>query len=307
MILASRQKFSLQRRPTEFYLYSLGAILKIFCGGYLLMKRFLPRRVKSVIRVLRLLLSKRDSMPAIGIINFLRYDSVDPGKIVCLSIEGRTIWVRKGTPDLDVALSCLKFGEFRDCLNYLERSFEGVIIDAGGYIGTAALALSDLFPRATIITIEPDRDNFQLLCRNTEYNSRITPVEAALVGLQKQLVSVKDRGTGEWGYTVVVSPLDNPCAREIRQVRAVTLSELGIDLTKVGLLKLDIEGGERDLFMNDADNLRKLSVVFVELHDRIVAGCTESFNEFSRGRRVEVSSGGKYFSIKQSLPGPRYL
>ena len=47
---------------------------------------------------------------------------------------------------------------------------------------------------------------------------------------------------------------------------------------KIGLLKLDIEGGEFDL-LKRYETLKKIPVVFAELHDRIITGvkkCTLS-------------------------------
>ena len=43
----------------------------------------------------------------------------------------------------------------------------GLIIDAGGYLGTAAIAFSEAYPDATVVTIEPSPENFALLVQNT--------------------------------------------------------------------------------------------------------------------------------------------
>ena len=61
------------------------------------------------------------------------------------------------------------------------RAVEGVIIDAGGYIGTAALTLSELFHKAHILFIEASSANFELLKRNVANSPNIQPIRAALV------------------------------------------------------------------------------------------------------------------------------
>jgi FkbM family methyltransferase len=234
----------------------------------------------------------------IGLKNYLHYHSVKKGQKVMLHLSHHPIWVRKGSPDVEVAASCLIKGEFNAVSKFLDQSFDGIIIDAGGYIGTSALAFSDLFPNATVITIEPSKNNIELLKLNVSHNSNIKIIYGALLGSEKDSVDLKNRGTGEWGFTVVDNPLDNNYAESLHQTPAFNLKKLGIELSNIGLLKLDIEGGEYDLFINDAESLKEIKVIAVELHDRIVSGCTQAFMNFSSNRTVFKDHGEKYFSIK---------
>ena len=64
-------------------------------------------------------------------------------------------------------------------------------------------------------------------------------------------------------------------------------------------LKLDIEGGEFDLLKNDIKTLKKIPVIFAELHDRIVPKCEEMFFNFSKSRILIKDRGEKYLSIKR--------
>ena len=68
--------------------------------------------------------------------------SKDP---LLLTFSGYGIHIRPNTPYLDVAYSCF-CGEFDIIGQYAASDQDGLIIDAGGYIGTAAIALSTLFP-----------------------------------------------------------------------------------------------------------------------------------------------------------------
>jgi FkbM family methyltransferase len=207
------------------------------------------------------------------------------------------IWIRKNTPDLKVAVSCLVDGEFDDVRRYLDQSWPGVIVDAGGYIGTSALALTDLFPKAKVLVIEPSSENLEVLRLNVSAEPRIEVVAGALVGSPDTLVTVKNRGTGPWGHTIVERPRDSADAPTVNEAQAFRLHELVAQPETIGLLKLDIEGGEFDLFVNDSENIRKVPLIFVELHDRIVDGCSDAFHSFSAGRQTVASSGEKFFSI----------
>ena len=57
-------------------------------------------------------------------------------------IHGRwPVWVRSATPDLRTAIANLT--EEFDCLDQLlPEGYSGLIVDGGGYIGTAALKFS---------------------------------------------------------------------------------------------------------------------------------------------------------------------
>ena len=92
----------------------------------------------------------------LGIFNYSKYRSAPKGKLIKIVIKGHTITVRKGTPDLGVAVSCLS-GEFEILRYLLPENYDGIIVDAGGYIGTATIALKDIFPSAKLVVIEPSK------------------------------------------------------------------------------------------------------------------------------------------------------
>lgn len=219
-------------------------------------------------------------------------------QLIALSIGDRTIHVRKGTQDLGVALSCLN-GEFEILRHLKPKEYAGVIVDAGGYIGTSAIALSELFPKALVIVVEPSEVNLAVLYENIRPYPNIRVVQGALVAKNIEKVILRNRGTGEWGFTVAENPLDAPGAEIVQRTPAVTLSSLGVDVNEIGILKLDIEGAERDLFLNDVKTLAQIENIFVELHDRIVEGCTKEFFRFSENRILVKSGGEKYLSIKK--------
>ena len=92
----------------------------------------------------------------------IKYIFAFRGQILRINIDSSTIYFRKGTPDLKVALSSL-LHEY-ECLRLLYKpDFCGNIVDAGGYIGTSAIALHKLYPKAKIFVIEPSIENLGIL------------------------------------------------------------------------------------------------------------------------------------------------
>ena len=117
------------------------------------------------------------------------------GRVVRVCINGTEVSVRKGTPDLKVALSRLT-GEFEMLRYLLPKAFDGVIVDAGGYIGAAAIALRKMYPAARVVSIEPSMTNVNILRQNVLGIPNIQVVHAALVSGDRKSVSLSDRGTG---------------------------------------------------------------------------------------------------------------
>ena len=253
---------------------------------------------KSLRKLASIIYKQIKIIKQIGLKAFFKYLFIFRGHKVCVTINGIEIFIRKGTPDLDVAISCFN-GEFEALRFLLPSEYNGVIVDAGGYIGTASIALHQMFPNASILCIEPSSDNIKILEKNTQNINNIEIIPGALVAGDNKTISLKNRGTGEWGYTTVANPLDNNNSVELHESPAVNLLSLGVDIKDIGILKLDIEGGEVDLFVNDKDSLEQIPNIIIELHDRIILGCSEEFFKFSKNRIIVKDSGEKFLSIKK--------
>ena len=236
----------------------------------------------------------------IGLYKYLSYKIGRRGKLMCLDLGGQNVWVRKKTRDLSVAInSLIGENEFHACLDYFPKEYNGVIVDAGGYIGTTTLALRSLFPMAKIIIIEPSLENLNSIKQNLTNINNIEIVHGALVGSEIESVELKDTRTGEWGFTIVSNPKINLNAKKLHDTPAYTLERLCINLQEIGILKLDIEGGEYDLLKNDLASLEKIPIIYAELHDSFIDGCSELFFSFSKNRNLFKDGGEKYISIKK--------
>jgi hypothetical protein len=117
-------------------------------------------------------------------------------------------------------------------------------------------------------------------------------------------LTLKDRGTGQWGFTIVPKPDDNAASTATEEVECVTLDQLmqefGAD--GIGILKLDIEGGEHALLSRNTNWIDRTDAICIELHDRIVAGCSDLYRAATAGRRNVKMEGEKYLSVALQAP-----
>lgn len=148
-----------------------------------------------------------------------------------------------------------------------------VIIDAGANIGLFSIKLKNLFPDVTIICLEPDRDNFEVLSDNLSKYKDIYPENCALWGSNTS-GNIQDKyNLGKWGM-VVEENIENG------SIPFVTISDLmkKYNIDEIDILKIDIETSEKNVFANPSiDWLPKVKVLIVELHDWLEPGCASIF------------------------------
>lgn len=147
------------------------------------------------------------------------------------------------------------------------------IIDAGGNIGLTAAFFASRFPAARVISLEPDRENYQLLCKNTEKYTNVAALNKGVWHQSAHLV-VKDIGLGNNGFIVEETP-----AATANSIEAVGIAPLmqEYNQTHLDVLKLDVEGSEKEIFSSGYEAwLPKTKVLIIELHDHMKKGCSKA-------------------------------
>lgn len=167
------------------------------------------------------------------------------------------------------------------------------IIDAGANIGLASIYFANQFPNARILAIEPEKENFEILVKNTELYPNIQPVLGALWGESAE-VEVVDRGLGRWGFMTEAPSGDQTLPESSHQkVQAMTVDMIleRFDVQQVSILKLDIEGAELEVFRNSSSWIDKVDSLIIELHEHMKPGCNRSFYSATGGFDIEWSQG----------------
>lgn len=162
-----------------------------------------------------------------------------------------------------------------------------VIIDAGSNIGAAALWFHRLYPAATIVAIEPEPGNFEVLAANAADKPQILAVEAAIAAREGK-ISIVGGATG-WDAQTQRS--------ESGGIAAITITDA---LAKVPngapfIAKIDIEGFESDLFSENTQWLDDMAMVIIEPHDWMMPGqfSSQNFQREMGKRRFELFINGE--------------
>ncbi len=172
------------------------------------------------------------------------------------------------------------------------------IVDAGANVGFASIYFANRWPNARIVAIEPDPANFEVLVENGKPYQNITPVQAAVWKVNAKL-DLFDPGKGAWGLQTKVSA-DG-------RVDGLTLPEImrRYDMPQIDVLKMDIEGAEREVFEGCADWIDRIGSLTVEIHDHSSPGAYASVmrakNQF---KEIYDNGANTWYMLREKTPRP---
>ncbi len=178
--------------------------------------------------------------------------------------------LRNNTSDITVFYQVFLAKSYE--LNY--RINPKVIIDCGANIGLATVFFKNKFPNAKVISIEPEDSNFKLLQENTQKYHDVHCVKSGIWNKHANLI-IKENNDGNWGFMVEEVDYENENTISAISITQI-MNQYGIDA--IDILKIDIEGSEKDLFEDNFEFwLSKTKVLIIELHDGLKAGASKSF------------------------------
>lgn len=181
------------------------------------------------------------------------------------------IFMRPGTTDAKTFLKIFKDEEY--ALPYPSPD-AGLVIDGGANAGYSTLYFAHRFPNAKIIAVEPETTNYELMVKNTQPYPNVMPVHAAIWDKNARL-KIDNPNAGKWAFRV-----SEAAQTASAMVEAVTIDDLLklCDQDEISILKLDIEGAEKEVFEGDYERwMHKVNVIVIELHEWIRSGCHAAF------------------------------
>lgn len=158
------------------------------------------------------------------------------------------------------------YGEYgEDELQIHERYLRAgdVVVDVGANIGTHTVAFSDMVgPTGMVVSFEPVLCTYNLLCANVAFSGNQNVItHRAIVGDEnriRKLMVVDYNQKANFGMFNAIKESDRGGDRGM-DIPEVTIDSLGLEECK--LLKIDVEGSERNVLLGAVDTLKNLSPV----------------------------------------------
>ena len=214
---------------------------------------------------------------------------------------GRRLWIRPGTKDKAVFKQHFMDRELYALPRHPDAQ---IIIDLGAHIGLATESLRRQYPGVRIVSVEMDRENYELCAKNHASTPNQETVHAAIWSVSG-VVEVIGVGNGNWGYRAGPVSGDVVDPTRVGQTSpAITFRELlrtrGID--RVSILKVDIEGAEAEMFEGSwRDIFASVDLIAVEIHsgvDDVGARVQKVLSEAQQDFELEIDYAGEFMVIR---------
>lgn len=223
-------------------------------------------------------------------------------KIFGKSIDGKTylapfgkdkVAIRNGTSDIYVYRQIFLDNEYGPLTGIENVDW---VIDCGANVGFSAFYFLNKFPNSRVVCIEPDVENYKILCENMKsFSSRVIIEHAAVWPVDERVYFTPEpyRDGREWARQVcsVNEKVSGPYVEGL-SIPSL-LKKHGIN--KVSLMKIDIEGAEIPLFSKgDLIWLDSVMNFAIELHDDSFFGnATEVFFSALKNQPFKFEKSGE--------------
>ena len=178
------------------------------------------------------------------------------------------VFFRSSKVDYGVFMQVFVHNEYQFKLSFTPKT----IFDFGANIGFASILFTNKFPEAKIWAVEPEENNYQQAKKNLENYKNVTLIKGAIWNEPTEIEIINESADSD-AFMVKKSGGNKST------VRAYTTDEIFqmSGQQTIDLLKIDIEGAEKEVFELGFENwIEFTKVIVIETHDRFKAGTSKA-------------------------------
>ncbi len=180
----------------------------------------------------------------------------------------------------------------------------GLIVDGGANIGASVLYFLTKYQNTFVYAIEPDPKNFLILEVNTDEFENKFNFEGALASSNDDLFLI-DPHLSDWGFRTSEQEIIGQNSKKVKCIQPNTiLSDEKYSKLFPFIFKIDIEGGESNLFSKNTEWIDQFPLIIIELHDWLLPfqGNSKSLlNAISRLDFDMVIKGENFFFFNRKI------
>ncbi len=168
--------------------------------------------------------------------------------------------------DESVVAEIFKWREYKIAEEVILKS-QDLIVDVGAHRGFFTIYCRSFNSQVPIIAVEPEIQNIKALKKHLLINN-ITDVEIIEAGLAATSDERWLKRSSDSHNHVLALPEEELKSIENVMVKTLTLESASKDYSEISLLKMDIEGGEYEIFETMSDKMyNKIDYVIMEYHN----------------------------------------
>ncbi len=196
-----------------------------------------------------------------------------------------------------------KFEVWNEIKIFYEKKIKdkkSLILDCGSNIGSSSIYFSKQYKNSHIVLIEPDKRSFEFSKNNVSGNGNFF-FNKAISNLKQNIGFFNDEKDSRASKIFKESNNTVDCIT----VDSI-ISHFGNSDYFPFLIKIDIEGYEKDLFLSNYDWIDKFKVIIIEFHDWMIPGKYNSYNFLNalveimkkKNKRDNLITGENFISIR---------
>ncbi len=186
--------------------------------------------------------------------------------------------LRKNTSDFHVFAEIFMKNEYEFLMTnyekYAKNITPNVIIDIGANIGCATLYFKQCYPKANIVSVEAEKNNFSALKQNIKMNNYENIYlyhNAFWINEENLMVEESFRDGRDWAFAI------RPTAQKSTQtIKGLTLQNIieKHNFETIDILKIDIEGGEKWILEDEISMKiiqKNVKILLIEIHEEVIS------------------------------------
>lgn len=253
--------------------------------------------IKKLSRKLKIISLHCNKMGYVNASSYITQRLYKKNKLLSAKIKNTklVIYLRNNPYDTQVFTQIF----MRDELDIIFKKDPEFIIDGGANIGLATLYLKNKYPKAKIIAVEPERSNFELLKKNTKDYPEISCLNYGIWNKTCRL-QIIDKGDGNASF-ITKELSENETGENV--INAITIGDIvnQFKIESLDVLKLDIEGSEREVFMKNYEGwLKKTQNIIVEIHPHLHADAETIITSALSEDFIENPAGEYHFFYRKN-------
>lgn len=192
--------------------------------------------------------------------------------LISLYTERNNRWIHFGNHKLFVPhYKSFRYGFYEIFIDgeyFIQKTDQEInIIDCGCHIGLSILYFKDRAPNAYIQAYEADPENFKSSQKNIE------SFNLSNVQVFNQAVWINDGGISFSNLGGHSGKVDMSTHQALEQKSTINIPSMRLrDALKnkpIDILKIDIEGAEREVMEDIKNNLQDVKLIFIEIHQKV--------------------------------------
>jgi len=136
------------------------------------------------------------------------------------------------------------------------------IVDLGANVGFTTLYFALKYPDAKIVSIEPSKMNFVVLQKNVAQQKNVKALNAAVWFESKQIPFMD--ASNAYNSRIAETGAEHTYTIDAYNVEDILRKE---NIDTIDLLKIDIEGAEKDILQKNREWLNKVKNIIIEIHE----------------------------------------